>query len=349
MLTQVVGGRVYDFSHVVGRSAVSGLGFTHPVSLALGQDDVVYVLNRGWEQVGAVPWNRTFRGARVSKLTLGTEPHEEELVLEFSGSGNEPGQVIWPAGIAVDSRENVYVTDECLNRVSVFDNQGKFLSMWGAGGSGDGELQGPSGIVFDSDDQVYIVDSRNHRVQKFTKDGAFLSKWGSLGDGDGQLNSPWGIALDQAGDVYVTDHKNHRVQKYSPDGQYLSTFGKYGTGRGELNRPSDVVVDPEGDVYVCDWANNRVQIYQPDGKFVTSLIGDAQELSKWAQMAIDSSPDMRKRRREVRSLDVEWRFDFPVGLCFDPLRSRIIATDSQRQRLQIYNKLTDYSQPPRTI
>ena len=38
-----------------------------------------------------------------------------------------PGEMIWPAGIALDSQENVYVTDEWLNRVSVFDKDGNFL------------------------------------------------------------------------------------------------------------------------------------------------------------------------------------------------------------------------------
>ena len=213
MLTQIVAGRVYDFSHAVGRSAVSGMGFTHPVSLAAGEGDVVYVLNRGWEQIGAVPWNRTYRGGRVSKLTIGPEPGDEEYIFEFSGMGDNPGELIWPAGVAVDSQENVYVTDEWLNRVSIFDSQGNFKRLWGSPGQGEGELSGPSGIVIDPQDNLLIIDSRNHRVQKFTKDGEFQTGWGSLGDNDAGFNTPWGITLDREGYVYVADHKNHRVQK----------------------------------------------------------------------------------------------------------------------------------------
>jgi hypothetical protein len=55
MLTQLAAGRVFDFSHAVGRGAISGLGFRMAVDLAAGEDDVVYVLNRGWEQVTNVP------------------------------------------------------------------------------------------------------------------------------------------------------------------------------------------------------------------------------------------------------------------------------------------------------
>ncbi len=63
--------------------------------------------------------------------------------------------MIWPAGIALDSEENVYVTDEWLNRVSVFDKDGNFLRCWGSAGSGDGEFDGPSGIAIDQQDVLY--------------------------------------------------------------------------------------------------------------------------------------------------------------------------------------------------
>jgi DNA-binding beta-propeller fold protein YncE len=349
MLTTLAAGRVFDFSHVVGRGGGSGMGFSRAVALALGEGDTVYVLNRGAEQIKDMPWNRTQVGTRVGKFTIGPVPGDEEFVADISRPGDGPGQLIWPAGLALDRQENVYVTDEWLNRVSIFDKDGNFLRDWGTAGSDDGEFNGPSGIAIDPQDVLYIVDSRNHRVQKLTKEGRFLSTWGSLGSGKGQLNAPWGITLDQQGNVYVADHKNHRVQKFTPDGQFLMQFGSYGTGKRQLNHPSDVAVDPEGDVYVCDWANHRVQVFDPDGKIVTSLVGDAQELSKWAKMTLAASPDAMKRRREVRSLEREWRFSFPTAVVFDDHYDRLIVSDTQRNRLQIYNKLKDYQPAARTI
>jgi DNA-binding beta-propeller fold protein YncE len=110
-----------------------------------------------------------------------------------------------------------------------------------------------------------------------------------------------------------------------------------------------VAVDPEGDVYVCDWANHRVQVFGPDGSVVTSLYGDAQELSKWAKMTLAASPDAMKRRREVRSLEREWRFSYPTAVLFDEKHSRVIVSDTQRNRLQIYNKVKNYTTAARTI
>ena len=54
---------------------------------------------------------------------------------------------MWPTSIAVDSKDNVYVADEWLNRITIFNKDGEFVSKWGKAGSGDGELDRPAGIA----------------------------------------------------------------------------------------------------------------------------------------------------------------------------------------------------------
>ena len=97
MQTQIAAGRVYDFSHAVGRSAASGTGFRHPVALATS-GDAAFVVNRGFEMVPNVGWNRTAKGVRISKVILGNVSGEEEFITEFSTYGDAPGNVIWPPG-----------------------------------------------------------------------------------------------------------------------------------------------------------------------------------------------------------------------------------------------------------
>ncbi|MDA1189989.1 MAG: NHL repeat-containing protein, partial [Chloroflexi bacterium] len=240
---------------------------------------------------------------------------------------------------------NVYVTDEWMNRVTVYTSDGDLIGVWGQPGTGDGMLNRPNGIAFDANGDVWIVDSLNHRLQKFTKDGRFLAKFGEYGKGEGRLDSPWGMTIDNQGDFYVADHKNHRVQKFSPDGRHLMTFGSFGTGRGELTRPTGVAVDPDGDVYVVDWWNNRVQIFDKNAKFLATLVGDAVQMAKWHFKFISANPDVLKARRRVYTLEPEWRFALPVGIAFDTRRSRVFVTDSQRWRVQVYNKLSDYREP----
>jgi sugar lactone lactonase YvrE len=239
----------------------------------------------------------------------------------------------------VDSDENVYVTDEWLNRVSIFTKDGQFLRHWGKPGSGDGELHGPSGLAISSDGTIFLVDSRNHRVQKFTLDGRYLGQFGRFGSEPGQLNMPWGIALDKDGLVYVADWRNDRIQKFSPDGQSLATFGRSGKGVGQFNRPSGVCVDKDGEIYVADRQNDRVQILAPDGRFIAALKGDHQ-LSSWGKEKLLSNPDMIRQRALAVAHDggaFEKSFSHPCAVRIDD-QDRIAVLDSTRGRIQVYTK-----------
>ena len=206
-LTTVVPGRVWDFSHAVGRNAAAGKGFAQPCSLALASKGVGYVVSRG---------NETNFGTRISKVFVGGF-HEEDLLGEFGYYGTGDGELQWPNSVALDKQGHVYVSDDWLNRISVFDADGNFQRNWGTSGSGQGEIDGPAGLAFDHEDNLYIVDSRNHRVQKFSKQGHFMASFGSSGTGPGELNTPWGITIDADNAIYVADWKNHRVQKFSVD------------------------------------------------------------------------------------------------------------------------------------
>lgn len=340
MLTTVVAGRTFDYSHAVG-----GLYMPMPVAVTCGSGDTVYVVSRQYEQILDVPWNQTATFAQVNVFSIPTTPNDEEHLRKISRYGDAEGQLIWPAGVALDADDNVYVTDEWMNRVCVFTSEGEFVRSWGKAGNGEAEFDHPSGIAMASDGTLLVVDSLNHRVQRMTADGEFVSAFGSYGSGEGQLDSPWGIATDKEGFVYVADHKNHRAQKFTSDGEYVMSFGSFGDGKGQLTRPSDVAVDPDGDVYVCDWANDRVQVFAPNGRYLTSLLGDAQELAKWHREQAEANADVMKARRRVYTLEPEWRFSMPTGLAFDEAKSRLIVTDTQRGRVQIYNKPDDYMEP----
>ncbi len=330
MLTKIVDERVYDFSHVVGgRNEVMG-----PVALAPGlEGDMFAVITR------------IDRTCDVTRFHVGDRAGEEEVIEHMGGKGEEPGQFTWPSGIALDGESRVYVTDAWSDRVSVFSREGSFLGMFGESGHGPGQFRRPSGITIDGEGNLLVVDTHNHRVQKLTTGGQYISEWGTRGSGEGELDSPWGITTDLEGFIYVADHKNHRIQKFDSDGKFVFALGSYGNGNYEFDHPSDVAIDPDGDIYVCDWANHRVQAFDSEGNYLTSFIGDAQELSKWQKEYVQSNPDVYKARRRVYSLEPEWRFALPTAVAFDASNSRLMVADTQRWRIQIYNKLLDYSDP----
>ena len=315
--------RAFEYDRTLGRSAFSGAGFRAHVDLALGPEGRIYVLNRSWE----------YRpdGVRVTMLTI-----DEEYLGEFSQFGSGDGDLYWPSSITLDSNDNVYIADDWLNRISIFDKDGGFLDKWGVAGSGDGELDKPARIRFDKDDKLYVVDSGNNRIQKFTKDGKFLAKWGEAGSGEGQFNLPWGMNIDSKGDVYVADWKNHRIQKFTPDGQYLAECGWLGSEVGEFDHPTDVAIDKYGDIYVTDYGNERVQVLTPDGRHITTFTGDS-VMSKWGEELLSANPDMVRQRRLLRDLSQEKKFWGPRALAIDE-DGRIIIIDSNRTRLQVYQR-----------
>ena len=338
-MTTEIQGATFRYTHTIGRGEEAGPGFKNPVSLARGADDIMYVVSRAYDYRAD--------SKRITVCTVGEEYIGEignggRLGGELMDSGENAadGSLVWPTSIALDSDENLYVTDEWLNRVAIFSKDGDWLGSWGVVGDGDGEFNQPSGIHFDVDDNVFLVDTGNNRVQKYTKEGRYISSFGSFGTGDGELNMPWGIDLDADGNIYVADWRNDRIQKFDSEGNFLMKFGTTGSKEGELKHPTDVAVDREGIIYVADWDNDRVQVFDSNGLFIAVILGDA-TLSKWGETKLDANPDMRLQREIAQGLERERFLRGPIGVEVDD-QDRIFIVDSQRNRVQIYRKISPF-------
>ncbi|PKB81352.1 MAG: hypothetical protein BZY88_06600 [SAR202 cluster bacterium Io17-Chloro-G9] len=320
-----VSNRTFSYSHSLGRAEFSGAGFRNAVDLALGDDDLIYVLSRSYE-------NRT-DGIHVTVMT-----QDEEYVTQFGSHGEGDGQFVWPTSLSLDGKGNLYLADEWRNRINVFNKDGEFVSAWGTAGSGDGELDRPAGLAVTSDGNILVSDSRNHRIQKFTLDGKFVSKFGSFGDGPGQFNMPWGIGTGPDGSIVVADWRNDRVQQFSADGKWQASFGESGSNVGQFNRPNGVCVDQDGDIYVADWLNNRVQVLTSDGRFITEMRGDHQ-ISRLGREKLVSNPDMIRQRSLAMAYDPDYDKDFrhPCAVKVDA-QGRVVILDHTSNRLQVYRK-----------
>ena len=80
-------------------------------------------------------------------------------------------------GVAVDSRERVYVCQQQQDPpVMVFDQQGNFLNSWGTG-----LIREPHTIFIGSDDVLYLADRGDHVALKLTLDGQLLLELGNRG------------------------------------------------------------------------------------------------------------------------------------------------------------------------
>ena len=90
----VAAGRCWQYSHYVGRQGGAGTGFTAPIGVAVGKDDMLYVASRN--------------NPRITKTTL-----DQEFIAEFGRGTPEnpnapfPSRHMWITGIALDKDENV--------------------------------------------------------------------------------------------------------------------------------------------------------------------------------------------------------------------------------------------------
>ena len=313
-----------------------GRGFMMPTAMAIRDDGRIFVVSRS---------NTT--ALNIVGIQMVTRNHE--YFGQIGSYGKDAGQMVWPTALALDRAQNLYLADESLHRITVFDRDGGLVSTWGAEGDGEGQFDGPSGLLLDADDNLVVVDHRNHRVQKYTKDGKILSSWGGFGDGDGQFNLPWGIAQDGDGNIYVADWRNDRIQKFTSDGAFIAKYGTSGSGDGQLNRPSGVGVDSEGNIYVADWGNQRVQVLDRAGNFVAKLRGEATP-NPWAQEYLEAQADEHAARSSfvpVFEVDtdeptevsarIEPYFWDPVTVVLDD-EDRVYVLETCRHRFQIYER-----------
>jgi len=201
-----------------------------------------------------------------------------------------------PAGLAIDSRGNLYVADYGSHRirkvspkgaVELFAGNGErdFLDANGA----NARFHLPAGIAIDADNNLYVTDSLNHRIRKITQAGEVSTFAGSgeVGAGKGghadgpgntaRFNTPDGITIDAEGNLYVTDTENNCIRKVLPNGTVhtLAGSGEKGflDGPGNVARfdyPQGMALDSRnGYLYVADYHNHRIRMVTPGGEVRT--------------------------------------------------------------------------------
>jgi DNA-binding beta-propeller fold protein YncE len=193
--------------------------------------------------------------------------------LEGWGNLPEGWRYVEAAGVAVDSKDHVYVFNRGEHPLIVFDREGNFLRSWGEGLVGRAH-----GITIGPDDEVWLTDDGNHTIRKFTPEGKLLL---TIGDPDKPatlqsgkpFNRPTHVALSPlTGDLFISDgYGNSRVHKYDPKGRHLFSWGEPGTDPGCFNLPHNIATDAEGVVYVADRENHRVQVFDAEGRYLAQI------------------------------------------------------------------------------
>ena len=186
-------------------------------------------------------------------------------------------------GVVVDADDNVYVHNQSLDAVVIFDREGRFLSSWGpefAGGAhgmylyraGDREL-------------LLLADPERHLVVKATLQGEVLLELGVPDRPEvyvsADLYRPTDACVAPNGDIYICDgYGQSWVHQYSAQGRHIRSWGGKGAAAGHLDCPHGIWVDtrgPEPRLLVADRGNRRIQAFTLDGRHLAFIHSDLRQ------------------------------------------------------------------------
>src|SRR5262249_3303473 len=128
-------------------------------------------------------------------------PEGPRFVLTWGKKGDRPGEFFSPIGIAINKKDEVFVTDLNNARVQRFSAEGAYL------GGFEPPRDKPErrtcqigGIAADEDGLLYLSFLLKDRLAVYTEAGELLQQWGKRGKGDGEFktDSPSGnqVAYD---------------------------------------------------------------------------------------------------------------------------------------------------------
>jgi DNA-binding beta-propeller fold protein YncE len=271
-----------------------------------------------------------------------------------------PFQLIGPYGIAIDSKGLVYVADQKVGGIFIFNTETHDTQMIRNGT--EAHFGWINGLAFDDDDRLFVSDGKMHRVLIFNARHELENQ---VADG---LVDPVGIAIDTANRfLYVVDTQQDQVIVYDADSlkllRRIGTGGKnhFLTTPGDFAAPQGIALDADGDIYVTDTLNDRVEIFDPDGNFISAFGKNGDGPGRFARpkgISIDGdghiwvADEMQDRlqvfNRDGQLLtyigtghgDLPGQFKALVGVAIDK-KNRVFTTEQYPGRLQVFQYIND--------
>ncbi len=202
----------------------------------------VYVLDQDRARVKEF----SFRGVPLGNVALAGLDGRKDVVL---------------SALHVDARGWLYVAENKLSEVFVYDEARKLVARFGTVGYDRGQFIAIVAITTDAE-SVYVLDQVGTVVQVFDRRGKYLRGFGEHASGPETFSLPSGIAVAPSGKIFVADALRHEVKVFLPDGLFLGRFGGRGRAAGDLGYPGQLAFDGEGNLLVLEKINGRVQRFR---------------------------------------------------------------------------------------
>jgi sugar lactone lactonase YvrE len=189
-------------------------------------------------------------------LAWGVALHAQTAQAHFSGGQSTvpTSKLIYPGGVAVDARDNLYIADTGNGRVLKETLSGSLYTESTVADRAGYVLQSPRGVAVDAGGNVYISDIGNDYVYKETLayGGYHVS---TIAGPETGLYFPFSVAVDALGNIFIADYDHNRILMETP---FANRYSQSIVPSSRLALPTGVAVDISGNVYIADTYNRRV-------------------------------------------------------------------------------------------
>ena len=198
---------IHKFTHdgklvmTLGERGAAGRGpnlFNRPTDIAWLPDGTFFVADG-------------YAGTRVAKFDA-----NGKFLLDWGRTPVDPakpgpGEFYSVHSIGLTRDRRVVVADREHSRMQIFDEHGKFLTMWPTGHDSRVYTH-----IVTEDDHVWVADFTTSRLIKYDLEGHYLYDMGGPGPLPGQFNGVHHMSVDSERNLYVSEVWNGRVQKFRP-------------------------------------------------------------------------------------------------------------------------------------
>ena len=152
-----------------------------------------------------------------------------EVARKIGHFGSELGEFSFPQGIAMNSKDNLFVCDSKNNRIQVFTNELVFIKLFG-----ETQLDSPRCVrVSPLNDDVIVLDHGDKCIHIFSVEGDLKLNMISQGK-EGQVYDPYFFAVDQWLNLTISDRLNHCLKVFDSEGILMHRIGSEGSNLGEF-------------------------------------------------------------------------------------------------------------------
>lgn len=167
----------------------------------------------------------------------------------LAAPGSQPQHFQNPTGLAVDSRDNIFVCDSDNDRIQEYGPDGKFKAIIGVG-----MLNKPRKLALDKHDNLIVCDTDGDRLTVLRRDTDGVYR---LHGHANNLPRPVYIVTDAEGRFFVSGEGDNSV--IALNSQFYRLPWKFTGAEGfRLKAPAGLAFDGKGNLLVVDTGNRRV-------------------------------------------------------------------------------------------